>query len=118
MAMHVVRAYLDLYGLSFGPDHGSVQGLVVIVLRIGDVVVELAWNIGPEVVHDAEGRVAVTDRLHQEAHGANVVQATRCRDPCAAFSGRCCRCVSGGPKSRLSMPSVARFLSENSLELA
>ena len=72
MAVHVVRANLHLHRTAVGTDERRVQGLVVIVLRIRDVVVELAGQVGPHIVHDAERRITLRHGINQYAYRADV----------------------------------------------
>ncbi len=73
--MHLEGADLHFQCLALGADDGGVQGAVVVLLRVRDVVVELATEVGPQVVHDAEGGVAVLDVVHEDADRADVEQA-------------------------------------------
>ncbi len=72
MLVHVACAYLDFHWHCRRPEHSRVQGAVEIVLRSRDVVVELAGDVVPPAVHDAERGVAVLDRCRDDAHGPNV----------------------------------------------
>jgi hypothetical protein len=51
--VHVVAADLHFQGLALRPDHGGVQGLVVVALGPRDVIVEFAGNRRPQRVHHA-----------------------------------------------------------------
>ncbi len=66
-------------GFALRPDDRGVQRLVVVRLGLGDVVVEFARDRRPQVVHDAERRVAVLDLVDQNAHGADVVERVDAR---------------------------------------
>ena len=55
-----------------GPDHGRVQRAVVVVLGRGDVVVELAGDVRPPSVHEAERRVAVGNGIDHDPHREHV----------------------------------------------
>jgi len=70
--VHLARADLHLHGPVLRPTDRRVDGAIVIVLRGGDVVVELPGYIGPGSVHDAERAVAVGDRRHHDAHRTHV----------------------------------------------
>ena len=72
--MRWVGADLDLYRLAARPDHRRVQRLVEIALGPRDVVVELARDRLPQVVHDAQHRVAVADRRHDDPQRADVIE--------------------------------------------
>jgi len=74
MIVHVEGADLDFQRAVFGADDGGMQRTVVVALGLRDVVVELARNRLPQVVHQAEDRVAVDLMPDQHAHRANVVQ--------------------------------------------
>ena len=51
-----------------------MNGAVEIVLRRGDVVVELAGNELPERVHDPQRPVAIGNAVHEHPRRANVHQ--------------------------------------------
>ena len=70
--MHIMGANLDFDGLTLGADHRGVQGAVVIVLGVCDVVVELARQVRPEIVHRAKGCVAILDVIDEDSYGTNV----------------------------------------------
>ena len=72
LVVHLARADLHLDGLAFGAQHRGVDRAVEIVLGRGDVVVELAGNVRPAPVHQAERRVAVRHRGGHDAHRAQV----------------------------------------------
>ena len=74
MLMHLLRANLNLNCLAIGANNGRVQRPVVVLFRIRDVIVELARNVRPQVVHDTQGCIARVDIVNEYAHGANVVQ--------------------------------------------
>jgi hypothetical protein len=50
-----------------------VERLVHVLARVGDVVVEEAGQRAPEPVNDAEGVVALGQRVHEHADGQQVV---------------------------------------------
>ena len=60
-AIHVGRADLHLERPTVRPDDGGVQRLVLVLLGVGDVVVEFAGDGPPEGVHHAERRIAVSE---------------------------------------------------------
>ena len=72
MSVHVVGADLDFDRLVAGTEHRGMNRAVHVVLRGRDVVVELAGNERPERMHDAERRVAVRHRAHQDARRADI----------------------------------------------
>ena len=74
LLVHLVGANLNFKCLAVGPDDCSVQRSVVVVFWIGNVVVELSWQVRPELMHDAECRVAVRNVVNEDPHGANVVK--------------------------------------------
>ena len=71
--MHVLGAYLDFKRHPALAHDGSVEGLVHVVLVVGDVIVELARYGTPQVVHRAQGVVAVALGIHEDAEGIEVV---------------------------------------------
>ncbi len=71
--VHLVGADLHLQRAPARPDDGGVQRAVVVALRVGDVVVEFPGDRLPDVVGDAEHRVAVLRLVHQHAQRAHVV---------------------------------------------
>ena len=72
--VHLAGADLHLERLPLRPDHRGVQRAVVVRLRLRDVVVELAGQRRPQVVHDAERRVARLHVVDDDAHRADVVE--------------------------------------------
>src|SRR6202008_1412596 len=73
MPVHLLGADLHLYRLARRTDHRSVQGLVQVSLRAGDVVVEFLRDRLPQVLHHAERGIAVLHRRHDDAQRAHVV---------------------------------------------
>src|SRR5215213_6361755 len=71
--VHVRGPDLDLERPALGPDHGRVQGLVEVRLRGRNEVLEPARQRLPDRVDDADRAVAVLDRVHDHAHGGEVV---------------------------------------------
>src|SRR5262249_9663102 len=71
--MHVTGADLHFDRPSAEAHHRGVQRLVHAVLGIRNVVVELARYWPPQVVYDAEGVVAIVDRLYEHAERQQVV---------------------------------------------
>ena len=71
--VHVVGADLHLHRLTLRADHGRVQRLVHRELGHGDVVLEPARHRVEPGVQDPQDRVAITDRLDQDAHTYEVV---------------------------------------------
>ena len=47
MLMHVVGTDLHLHGFALGADDRTVNGLIIIFLRGGDIVVEFAGDVLP-----------------------------------------------------------------------
>ena len=72
LVLHLLRADLHLQRPAVRTVHGRVDGLVVVVLGRGDVVVELARKERPQVMHDAQCRITVGHGRHDDAHGAYV----------------------------------------------
>ena len=71
--VHVPCADLDLHRLAARAHHRSVQALVHVELGHGDVVLEPARHRAPPRVHGAERRIAVADRIDDDAHAHQVV---------------------------------------------
>ncbi len=71
--VHLERADLHLERLALRAVHGGMERAVVVRFRLGDVIVELARQRRPKVMHDAQCRVAVLHVVDQDAHGADVV---------------------------------------------
>src|SRR5205085_3768929 len=73
-AVHPLRANLNLEGLPLGADDRGVQGLVEVVTRRGDPVLEAARYGLPERVDDAQSGVAVARLVgRDDASGDEVV---------------------------------------------
>ena len=70
--VHLLRADLHFQRAPVRADHGRVQAAVQVGLGTRDVVVELLRDRRPQVVHDAEGRIAVLQRIDDHAHRAHV----------------------------------------------
>ena len=71
--VHVPCADLDLHRLAARAHHRGVQALVHVELGHGDVVLEPARHRAPPRVHGAERRIAVADRIDDDAHAHQVV---------------------------------------------
>ena len=72
VVVHGLRANLNFNRApGFVADH-SVQGLVAVGLRLGDVVVKLFFQRCKLLMHPGQRCIAVLDRRHDDAHGANV----------------------------------------------
>ena len=72
--VHLFGADLHFQGLALGTDDRGVERAVCVRLRARDVVVEFALDRCPQVVHDAEHRVALADVADDHAHGTDVVE--------------------------------------------
>ena len=71
--MHLLGTNLHLKRPASWADDRGVQALVHVELRHGDVVFESPWHRVPQRVHRAQRRVAILHRLHDDAHGDEVV---------------------------------------------
>ena len=80
-AVHRVGADLHLDRLAGRADDRRVQRLVHVELRHRDVVLEPARHRLPVRVDDAERRVAVADRVDQDAHADQVVDVVEVATP-------------------------------------
>ena len=72
IGVHLVGADLNLDRLVAGSDDRGVDRAIQIVLRGGDVVVELAGNELPERVHDTERRIAFGNRIDEHPRRADI----------------------------------------------
>ena len=72
--LHHLRPDLQLDALRAGADHGRVQGLVVVLLRVRDVVLEAPGDGRPGRVHDAERPVAIVGAVHDDPEAVDVGQ--------------------------------------------
>ena len=70
--MHPLGADLQLDPLMARADDGGVDRLVVVLLRIGDVVLEAAGHRVPARVHHGQRAVTVLDLGHDNAEGVDV----------------------------------------------
>ncbi len=75
MLVHLRRADLDLDRPAVVALHHGVQRAVAVGLRPGDVVVELAGDRRPALVHPREHRVAAGDVGHDDAQRQHVHDA-------------------------------------------
>src|ERR1022692_2692884 len=82
-AMHLFGADLDLEGLAVRAHHAGVQGLVEIGPRNGDEILDAARNGGPLIVDLPQRRVAVLDRVGEDAQRHEIVDLVE-RDLLAA----------------------------------
>ena len=80
-AVHVPGADLQLHRLAARADDRGVQRLVHIELRHRDVVLEPPGDGIPPRVNDAECRVAVLDRIDQDADAHQVVDVVEADVP-------------------------------------
>ncbi len=71
--VHFAGADLHFQGAAILGPHGGVQRAVVVALGLGDVIVELAGHRRPQLMHQAQGGVAVLHLLDDDAQGAHVV---------------------------------------------
>src|SRR5690606_8192488 len=72
--VHLVRAYLELDGQLLGADDRRMQGAVAVALRRRDVVVELAGDVRPETMDDAERGIAVRDGVDEDPDRTQIVE--------------------------------------------
>ncbi len=70
--MHLGGADLHLQRLAIVPDHRRVQGLVEIVLRRGNVIIELPRDGSPARVDEPESRIARADVGDDQTNGPHV----------------------------------------------
>src|ERR1022692_4241231 len=82
-AMHLFGADLDLEGLAVRAHHAGVQGLVEIGPRNGDEILDAARNGAPLIVDHPQRRVAVLDRVGEDAQRHEIVDLVE-RDLLAA----------------------------------
>ncbi len=73
-AVHLLGADLHLERAAVVADHDGVQRLIAVRLGPRDVVVELARHRLPEMMHDAEHRIAILDVGHDHAKCPHVVE--------------------------------------------
>src|SRR4029434_3336411 len=74
MLVHLGRSDLHLERLALRPDHRRVERAIAVCLRLRDVIVELAGERRPEVMHHAECCITVADVVDQDAHRADIVE--------------------------------------------
>ena len=79
--VHVPGPDLQLDRLASGTDDGRVQGLVHVEFRHGDEVLEATRYGAPARVDDAQHRVAVSDRLHQDPNADEVIDVRELTAP-------------------------------------
>ena len=72
--VHLVGADLQLDPLAARPDHGRVDRTIVVLLRRRDIVLEAPRHARPGRMSDADRRVAVSDRVDENAKAVNVGQ--------------------------------------------
>ena len=71
--VHLVSTDLQFHRLPAGPQHGGVQGLVHVVLRHRDVVLEPPWEGVPSHMHDAQCGITVARGVDEDAQTDEIV---------------------------------------------
>ena len=71
--VHIPCAYLNFKGYALAVDTGGVQGLVHILLRRGNIVLEPVRNGAEQIVHYAKHIIAIINRVYDYAHGVNII---------------------------------------------
>ena len=74
--MHLKGTDLNFQGLAAGAQNRGMQGLVHIGFGHSHVVLEAARNGTPHAVHNAQGTIAILDRVHQHANGQQIIDFT------------------------------------------
>ncbi len=72
--MHFDGAHLQFHALASGPDHGRVDGAIVVLLGRRNVILEPARDHRPFRVHHADHAIAVLDLANHDAEAENVRQ--------------------------------------------
>jgi len=72
--IHFIGANLDFNDLSLWADHGSMQGLVVITLGHGDVIIELTRYGRPKRVHQSQYAVTTGYVIDKNPHCPDIKQ--------------------------------------------
>ena len=72
--VHLAGADLHLDAACLRTDDGGVDRAIAVALGRGDVVVELAGDVGPATMHHPERGVTLRYRVHHDAHRAHVEQ--------------------------------------------
>ena len=75
--VHLLSLDLHLQGLATLADYGGVEGLVHVLFRVGDVVVELAVDGMPKLVSDSQGFVAILLAIYQHPQGVEIVDVAQ-----------------------------------------
>ena len=71
--VHVAGTDLHLQRPPVAAVHGGVQRAIVVALGVGDVVVEFLGDRRPQVMHDAQHRVAILDLVDDHPQRAHVI---------------------------------------------
>ena len=71
--MHFPRADLDFHRLPARPNHRRVERLVHIRLRDGNVIFETIGQRFPERMRNAQDRIALRNRIHDDPHRVQIV---------------------------------------------
>ena len=72
VSVHAPGTNLDLQRLAARTYDRGMQRLVIVVLGIGDVVVELPGQVRPEVMNDAQRGIALSHVVHENPDGPDV----------------------------------------------
>ena len=73
LLVHGAGAYLHLKGDALVADDGGVQALVAIGLGSGDIVLEAVGQRVVHIVDEAQGAVALSQGVQDDAHRVDVV---------------------------------------------
>ena len=72
-AVHIPRADLNLHRFTAGPHHRGMQALIHVELGHGDIVLEPTGHRAPSRMHGTERRIAVGDRIDDDAHAHQII---------------------------------------------
>ena len=72
--VHLPGTYLHLQGLRARPYHGSMKGLIHIILGIGYIVVELPRNGFPKGVHDPQNGIAFHYGIYDNPYCQKIIK--------------------------------------------
>ena len=75
--MHFKGPYLHLEGYALPVDKGSVEGLIVVGLGCGNIVLKSAGNGSEHIVYHSENVIAIVNRIDNYSDGIDVVNLVK-----------------------------------------
>ena len=71
--MHLVRSDLHFNNFALWPDHCGMQRAITVRLWRCDIIIKLMRDTFKSTVHETQGRIAITHRIHQDTNRPNII---------------------------------------------